>query len=101
MVSQDGGIPLLMKCWSGNSDDNTIFQHRSKELVKAWKDLDDPRYLIMDSKGYNKKNAVNLKSLNFITRVPETNKPAKTTIQDALNQDSWETWDEKRKVCLF
>ena len=55
MVSQDGGIPLLMKCWSGNSDDNTIFQNRSKELVKAWKDLDDPRYLIMDSKGYNKK----------------------------------------------
>lgn len=101
MVSQDGGIPLLMKCWSGNSDDNTIFQNRSKELVKAWKELDDPRYLIMDSKGYNQKNAVNLKSLNFITRVPETNKPAKTTIQDALNQDNWETWDEKRKYTCF
>jgi len=101
MVSQDGGVPLLMKSWSGNSDDNTIFQHRSKELIEAWKDLDAPRYLIMDSKGYNQKNAVNLKLLNFITRIPETNKPAKTTIQDALNLDSWETWDENRKYTCF
>jgi len=94
-------IPLLMKCWDGNSDDNSIFQHRSKKLVEAWKDMEAPRYLIMDSKGYSKKNAINLKSLNFITRIPETNKPAKTAIQNALNQDNWESWDEQRKyTCL-
>jgi len=101
MTSQDGGIPLLMKCWDGNSEDNSIFQHRSKKLVEAWKDMEAPRYLIMDSKGYSKKNAINLKSLNFITRIPETNKPAKTAIQNALNQDNWESWDEQRKyTCL-
>lgn len=101
MTSQDGGIPLLMKCWDGNSNDNTIFQYRAKELIEAWKDLETPHYLIMDSKGYSQKNAINLNSLNFITRIPETNKPAKTAIQDALKQDTWITWDEQRKyTCI-
>ncbi|MCK5871855.1 MAG: IS1634 family transposase [Methylococcales bacterium] len=97
MTSQDGGIPLLMKCWNGNSDDNSIFQHRAKKLIEAWKEVKAPRYLIMDSKGYSKKNTVNLKSLNFITRIPETNTPAKTAIQNALKQDNWDNWDEQRK----
>ena len=101
MVSQDGGIPLLMKCWSGNADDNSIFQHRAKELIEAWKDAENPRYLIMDSKGYTQNNAINLKSLNFITRIPETNAPAKATISDALNQDNWVIWDENRKYTCF
>ncbi|MBF0236027.1 MAG: IS1634 family transposase [Desulfamplus sp.] len=101
MVSQDGGIPLLMKCWSGNADDNSIFQHRAKELIEAWKDAESPRYIIMDSKGYSQKNAINLKSLNFITRIPETNAPAKATIQDALKQDEWSIWDEQRKYTCF
>lgn len=101
MVSQDGGIPLLMKCWSGNADDNSIFQYRAKELIEAWKDSESPRYLIMDSKGYTQKNAINLKSLNFITRIPETNAPAKEAIRDALKQDKWVAWDEKRKYTCF
>ena len=42
MVSQDGGIPLLMKCWSGNSDDTTIFQQRARALVEAWKETGIP-----------------------------------------------------------
>ncbi len=97
MVSQDGGIPLLMKCWNGNADDNSIFQYRSKELVKAWKDMESPRYIIMDSKGYSKENATNLKMLNFITRIPETNTPARRAIQDALEQDNWVMCDDQRK----
>lgn len=101
MVSQDGGIPLLMKCWNGNDDDNSIFKHRAKELIEAWKDAESPRYLIMDSKAYSQKNAINLKSLDFITRIPETNAPAKATIRDALKQDNWETWDEQRKYTCF
>ena len=101
MTSQDGGIPLLMKCWSGNSDDNTIFQYRAKKLIEAWKEAEVPRYLIMDSKGYSEKNAINLESLQFITRIPETNKPAKTAIQNALKDNIWENWDEQRKyTCL-
>lgn len=101
MVSQDGGIPLLMKCWNGNADDNSIFQYRAKELIDAWKDVETPRYLIMDSKGYSKENAANLQMLNFITRIPETNTPAKTAIQDALKQDSWVICDDQRKyTCL-
>ncbi len=101
MTSQDGGIPISMKCWNGNSDDNTIFQYRAKALIEAWRDVELPRYVIMDSKGYSKKNAENLKSLKFITRIPETNILAKTAIKNALIQDSWEILDEERKyTCL-
>jgi len=101
MTSQDGGIPILMKCWDGNSDDNSVFQYRAKTLIEAWKDVELPRYLIMDSKGYSKKNAVNLESLKFVTRIPETNTPAKVAIKNALIQDSWAVCDEGRKyTCL-
>ncbi|MGK5095524.1 IS1634 family transposase, partial [Deltaproteobacteria bacterium TL4] len=68
MVSQDGGVPLLMKCWSGNSEDTTIFQQRAKALITAWKDMEIPRYFITDCKGYTKENAPNLKHLLFITQ---------------------------------
>ncbi len=101
MVSQDGGIPLLMKCWSGNSDDTTIFQHRAKALVEAWKEAEIPPYFITDSKGYTKENAVNLKQLLFITRIPETITLAKQKIEEALQADAWQVWDEQRKYRCF
>ncbi len=101
MVSQDGGIPLLMKCWSGNSDDTTIFQHRAKALIEAWKEAEIPPYFITDSKGYTKENAVNLKQLLFITRIPETITLAKQKIEEALQADAWQVWDEQRKYRCF
>lgn len=101
MVSQDGGIPLLMKCWSGNSDDTTIFQQRARVLVEAWKETEIPPYFITDSKGYTKDNAVNLKQLCFITRIPETITLAKDKIEEALQADTWQVWDEARKYHCF
>ena len=31
-VAQDGGIPLAMKCHSGNASDNTVFEERAKDM---------------------------------------------------------------------
>ena len=70
MVSQDGGIPLLGKCLSGNASDNVVFKERSKKLIEQFKESETPRYLIADSKLYTEKNAINLKDLQFITRIP-------------------------------
>jgi len=34
VTSQDGDIPLMMKCFDGNASDNKIFKARCKELMK-------------------------------------------------------------------
>ena len=86
-----------MKCWSGNSDDTTIFQQRARALVEAWKETGIPPCFITDSKGYTKDNAVNLKQLCFITRIPETITLAKDKIEESLQSDTWQVWDEARK----
>ncbi|MBF0236066.1 MAG: IS1634 family transposase [SAR324 cluster bacterium] len=101
MVSQDGGIPLLMKCWSGNSEDSAIFQQRAKALVETWKDMAIPRYFITDAKGYTKENALNLKLILFITRVPETLNLAREKIDEALAHNTWKIWDDRRKYQSF
>ena len=74
LVSQDGGVPLATSTHNGNVDDNEIFKQRSHELINQFKDAEVPRYLIADSKLYTKENCDNLKNLQFITRVPRSNK---------------------------
>ena len=66
MVSQDGGVPVMMKSWDGKANDNKIFLERSKELIEKFKDTEVPRYLIADSKLYTAENAKNLNQLNFM-----------------------------------
>lgn len=56
MVSQDGGIPLLGRCLSGNASDNTVFKERSEKLIEQFKKSETPRYLIADSKLYTEKH---------------------------------------------
>lgn len=69
-VSQDGGIPLMMRSWDGNALDNKIFKERANMLIAHFKQSPSPRYLIADSKLYSQSNAENLPSLPFITRIP-------------------------------
>jgi len=102
MVSHDGGIPLLGKSLDGNSSDNTVFEDRSKRLVEAFKASETPRYLIADCKLYTAKNAVNLKDLPFITRIPNHLNVVKSTIEKALTlKDAWETLADGRKIQTF
>ena len=60
----------LRKCLSGNASDNVVFKERSEKLIEQFKESETPRYLIADSKLYTEKNAINLKDLQFITRIP-------------------------------
>ena len=92
--SKDGGVPTLYKCWNGNASDNTIFKERSRELIQQFKAGDSPRYLVMDSKGYTKANASNLRFIPFITRVPATISAVQAVIQQALKWDEWQTINE-------
>tara|TARA_B100000749_G_scaffold275934_1_gene262362 strand:+ start:136 stop:1791 length:1656 start_codon:yes stop_codon:yes gene_type:complete len=89
LVSQDGGVPLMMKSWDGNASDNKIFTERSKMLIEHFQQSAMPRYLIADSKLYSKENVVNLNQLGFITRIPGTMKEEQKSIVSAIVKDKW------------
>jgi transposase len=52
VTSQDGVIPLMMKCFDGNASDSKILKERSKALIRSFKNSETPRYLVGDSKLY-------------------------------------------------
>ena len=95
IVSQDGGIPIMMKSWDGNANDNKIFLERSQELIDKFKDIEVPRYLIADSKLYSAENAKNLNQLNFITRIPRSNKEEVLQVAKAFTVNNWEILDNE------
>ena len=102
MVSQDGGIPLIGKCLNGNAKEYTVFQERSEKLIEQFKKSETPRYLIAEYKLYTEKNAVNLKKLGFITRIPNNVKEKGEIIDKALaNPEGWQTLDDGRKMQTF
>src|SRR5262249_15244634 len=94
MVSQDGGGPLMSKTWDGNAADSQIFQDRAKALLSAFAQSPTPRYLIADRKLYRKDNAVQLKPLGFITRIPDTLTLVSQVSRQALREDPWQALDD-------
>jgi transposase len=95
MVSQDGGVPLLSKSWDGNTSDIEVFQERARALIATLKNSPSPRYLVADCKLYHEDNAPHLKSLGFITRIPQTLKVVSQVIRQALAMDTWHRLDEQ------
>jgi transposase len=89
LVSQDGGVPLMMKSWDGNASDNKIFTERSTMLIEHFQQSSMPRYLIADSKLYSEENAVNLNKLGYITRIPGTIKEEQQSIITAIAKNEW------------
>jgi len=102
MVSQDGGVPIIGKVLDGNASNNNVFKERSEKLIEQFKAAESPRYLIADSKLYSATNAVNLKELPFITRIPNTIKQVEETIEQALaSPDNWQELDDGRFMQTF
>jgi transposase len=95
MVSQDGGVPLLCKSWDGNTSDIEVFQERAQALIETLKNSPSPRYLVADCKLYHEDNAAHLKSLGFITRIPQTLNIVSQVIRQALEMDTWQHLDEQ------
>ncbi len=58
MVSQDGGVPFMSKSHDGNASDNNVFRERCAAILKEFAALEEPRYLVADSKLYTSENAV-------------------------------------------
>jgi transposase len=94
MVSQDGGVPLVSQTWDGNACDSQIFQERAQALLSTFKTSPTPRYLIADSKLYSQNSATHLKSVGFITRIPDTLKIVSHVIRQALRGEAWQVLDD-------
>jgi transposase len=94
MVSQDGGVPFVSKSWDGNTSDTQVFQKRAEALMRAFKDTPSPRYLIADAKLYCEDNAAHLAQLGFITRIPATLTLVSQVIAQALQSDTWQSFDD-------
>lgn len=97
VTSQDGGIPLMMKCFDGNASDNKIFKERCTKLMKSFKNSKSPRYLVGDSKLYHENNATNLSEIRFITRIPRTYKEESDAINVSIAENNWSLLDEENK----
>jgi transposase len=94
LVSQDGGVPFVSKSWDGNISDTRVFQERAEALLSAFKDTPSSRYLVADAKLYCEDNAAHLAQLGFITRMPATLKVVSQVISQALQQDTWQPFDD-------
>jgi transposase len=94
MVSQDGGIPFMSKSWDGNTSDTQVFQQRAEALIRAFKDTPCPRYLVADAKLYCEDTAPHLAQFGFITRIPATLKLVSQVIGQALQGDTWQSFDD-------
>jgi transposase len=94
MVSQDAGVPFMSKSWEGNASDTQIFQERAQALLATFQGSPTPRSLVADAKLYSEDNAVNLKTLGFITRIPGTLKLVTQVIGQALTWNTWQRLDE-------
>lgn len=90
VVTQDGAIPFICQCHDGNASDNTVFKDRVAGFVEQIKKGSQPTCVVMDSKGYTKKNAPYLMQMSFITRVPASFALEGTMIDQALRfKDQW------------
>jgi transposase len=94
MVSQDGGVPFVSKSWDGNTSDTEIFQERAAALLATFQRSPTPRYLVADSKLYHEDNAAHLRTLGFITRIPNTLKLVSQVITQALRWAPWQRLDD-------
>ncbi len=97
VASQDGGVPLMIKCWDGNASDSKIFQERAQKLIACFQQGQGPSYLVADCKLYQKHNIEMLSKLRFITRIPKTYREENELVRASIAKDGsgWIQLDEK------
>ena len=88
MVSNEGNFPLMGSIIPGNTSDSKHF----KEVLKSLKqnlcfDENDEITIVADAALYSKETLKELQMLKWITRVPETIKEAKQSLDWALNRE--------------
>ena len=77
VCSRDGGVPLGLKVGNGNDSDAQQFGKLMKEFKERWT---TNQMLVVDAAFYSEPNLQEVKSLKWLSRVPQTLKEAKHLI---------------------
>lgn len=90
------GIPLFFKPGDGNSSDKTefpkVFEEYLSQMGVANEEATASCYYVADSAFYSKDNIKSLKSVKWISRVPETIGKAKTVLTESEDKQ-WQDFD--------
>ena len=100
-VSHDGGVPVMVSVWPGNTSDVEVLRERTKKLLKLFADSDQTPCMIGDSKLYNEENIRQLNKIKFVTRVPSTIKRETQIVDQAIAEDDWQSIDDKYGICEY
>jgi transposase len=93
MVSQDGGVPLMIKSHNGNASDSKVFRDRANLMIDVFSKTQSLSILVGDCKLYDKQTAETaLKHIKFITRIPKTIAEEGEVIDSALATQDWQTY---------
>lgn len=96
-------FPLFMEPLNGNSSDKTSF-HKTIEKVRDFQkqiNIQSNFKWIADSALYTKDGLLKSNDYNWLTRVPETIKEAKTLVQQPDEQVKWQILNERYKIAQF
>lgn len=100
-VSADGGVPFVLRPWSGNKADNAIFNERVKALQQAAAASSTGITYVGDSKLYTSDNIKALGKLYFISRVPASIAIEGLYIDKSIACGEWIMINEKYKYQSF
>lgn len=96
-------FPLFMEPLDGNSSDKTSFHETIAKVREFQKQINLQTNFkwIADSALYTKDGLLKSNDYNWLTRVPETIKEAKTLVQQPDEQVKWQVLNERYKIAPF
>lgn len=100
ITSQASALPLWLEALDGNSSDQTTFRQTVQNYCKELTEAEAAPRFVFDSAGYTEENLQTWQGLEWITRVPETSRLAKETIQSVATGDMLPHDDKYKTVSL-
>jgi transposase len=100
IVENQSGIPLTMQALSGNESDKKSFNEAIKTHIKQLQTDIGIQYTVGDSALYTAENIVEMDSMLWITRVPETLSDAKWAIE-SIGQDLMIDLNKEAYRCIY
>ena len=103
VVNGPSSMPLWMEALDGNSSDKNSFHHTIAQVRQFQRqlDLDTPFKWIADSALYSKNKLLKHNDYEWLTRVPETIKQAKTLLQTPDEDIDWMAQPKGYRLAAF
>ncbi len=101
VVNGPSSMPLWMEPLDGNSSDKASFHETVKRVSEFQKQIDLEKKFkwVADSALYTKDRLLKSNDYNWLTRVPETIKEAKSLLEKADDEITWTPQEKGYKTC--